>query len=390
MRGRIFGGFVVLAVMAVVVCSGAPPALAQTTWSVTNPNGDGSFSATAGGLTVTNVDAGATTSCSSATMDGTFPTAAGVHDVGTLTFGEATACTGPAGSSPTVSVLWQIPLVGRSYDPTAGRATLEAMPYVSPLYVDDPGCSYVADGPFAMTYTNGSAELSIDGAPFTVVDASGPACDGVAAVGDTVELSVGYTVTPAVTLRTATPSFTVTGSSPDGRFTTTQSDATTHTLGDMTTANHSPCSAATVAGTFPNGSGRPGVGIGSVTSANLGQCALFPYSDGVFTITPANLPWRLDAASYVSSDGGVVSGSIANFRLSVSGPGCSFSVTSTPASTDWRYGPFNGRPHVLIISPDDARITDVQGCAGSFNNGDQALYSNAYSVNPTTLQITAR
>lgn len=392
MRGRIFGGLVVVAVMAIVVGSGAPPALAQTTWSVTNPNADGSLTSDAGTLTVTNADNGITISCSSSTLYGEVPTAAGVEEVGRLDFVDSSGCTGPGVASPGAGLVGPLYLVGESYDPSAGRATLEAVEIYDPLYVSEAGCDYYANagGSFGMTYTNATGRLVIDGATFTVTEAVGSACSGVAEVGDTLELSATYTVSPAVTMVAAAPRFTVSGSSPDGGFTTTQSDATVHTLGDLDTGNHSLCSTTAVAGRIPNGTDLSGAGIGSVTSAPAFRCSMFPYTDGTFTVTPVNLPWRLDAASYVATDGGVVSGSIPNFGLSASGPGCSFSVTATPTGRDWRYGQFNGRPDVLVITLQGAEITNVQGCGGYFNDGDQASYSTAYAVSPATLTMTAR
>jgi hypothetical protein len=388
MRGRTFGCLVVLALMAGVIWTSAPPALAQMAWSIGNPNDDGSFTTSAGTLTLTNIDTGATTSCSASSLYGRIPTAAGVQEIGTLDFGEATGCAGPGGSSPSVDLFGPMLLYGESYDAARGRATIETVPLGDPLYVTEPGCDYVASGSFTMSYTNSTSQLVIDGATFTVTEATGPACNGVAQIGDTLELSAAHTVTPAITMVATAPRFTVTGSTgAGGAYTTTQSATTTHVLGDITTANHSPCSAATVTGRIPNGSGLPGAGIGAVTSASLGRCSLFPYTDGVFTITPVNLPWRLDALTYVSTDGGAVAGSIANFELSVTGPGCSFSVTATPTPTDWQYGEFNDTPDVLLISPDGAEISNVSGCGGSFNDGDQAWYSNGYDVSPTTLQI---
>jgi hypothetical protein len=271
---------------------------------------------------------------------------------------------------------------------------VKGLEVMEPLYVDQPDCQYYASGAdsysFPMTYTNSSSELRIDEAPFTVTYANGSGCEGVAQVGDTVELSATYTLSPAITMVEAAPRFTVTGSTSDGRYTTTQSDATVHTLGDLVTGNHSRCSDTTVAGRILNGIDLPGGGIGSVTSAPAFRCSLFPYNDGIFTVTPVNLPWGLDAVSYLAGDGGVASGSIANFGLSVSGPGCSFSVTATPHRTDWRYGELNGRPDVLLIHLQAAEISGVQGCGGGFRNGDRASYSNAYAMNPATLQITAR
>lgn len=391
MRGRTVGCLVVLAVMTVVSWSSAPPAFAQTAWSVSNPDDDGSFTTSAGTLALTNTGTGATTACSSSSLSGTIPTAAGVHEIGSLDFGEATGCSGAGGSSTVVNLIGPVVLEGEAYDPSSGRTTLQAMQFVDPLYVAVPGCDYSAAAPsgsFGVTYTNSTSELVIDEAAFTVTSAVGSACGGFAEVGDTLELSATHTVTPAITMTAAAPRFTVTGSTgAGGTYTTTQTATTTHILGDLTTSNTSPCSAATVTGRIPNGRDLPGAGIGSVTSASLGRCALFPHTDGVFTITPVNLPWRLDAVSYVSTDG-VVSGSIANFELSVSGPGCSFSVTATPTPTDWRYGEFNDTPNVLLIAPEDAEISNVSGCGGTFNNGDEAWYSNGYDVSPTTLQIT--
>ena len=390
MRGRIFRGFVVLAMAAMLIWGDASPALAaETSWSVTNPNADGSFATTAGTLTLVNTDTGVTTSCSSAPLYGTLPTAAGVHELGYISHSEATDCTSSGGSPAVVFIAGEVPLAGRSYDALTGRATVDGVMLIDSV-VSQPGCDYYVSGTLRMTYTNSSSELVIDDTSFTVTYATGSGCGGVAAEGDTVGVTGRYTLTPAITLVAAPPRFTVTGGNADGGFTTTQSGTTVHTLGDLNTGNHSRCSDATVAGRIPNGSDVPAAGIGSVTSASLGRCTQFPDNDGVFTVTPVNLPWRLDAVSYVATDGGYVSGSIANFELSVSGPGCSFSVTNTPYATDWRYGEFNGTPDVLLINLQRAEITNVQGCGGGFNNGDRASYSNAYAVSPATLQITGR
>jgi hypothetical protein len=393
MRGRIFECLVVVAVMAAVVWSGASPALAQTGWSVTNPNADGWFTGTGTTLTLANLDTGSTITCNSPVLNGSMGTAAGVEEIGTVTFADATDCSGPGGTVPGVASFF-LDLFGVSYDPSAGRTTFEVLTFY-PMNVYWPDCDSFATGvgaydSFPMTYTNATSQLTADRARFTVTDAEGSGCAGEVEVGDTLELSVSYTLTPAITMVAQAPQFTVTGSTSDGRYTTTQSDATTPLIGNPTTSAWSVCSPSTVAGRLPNGTDLTGVGVGSITSADLGRCGLFAAIDGVFTVTPANLPWRLDAVSYRATGGSAVRGAIANFALSVTGPGCSFSITSTPTATDWLYGEWNSRPDVLLIHPRDAEISNVQGCGGVFNNGDEGYYSNAFAVSPGTLQVTAR
>jgi hypothetical protein len=155
------------------------------------------------------------------------------------------------------------------------------------------------------------------------------------------------------------------------------------TLTDTVTGKAGTCRSSTVSGQLKAGSGLPGQGIGSVTSAGFHRCT-GPH--GVpFTVTASGLPWQISFASYDPRTG-VVRGTVSQIRVVVSGPDCSAVVNGTDAKTgDGTVSAAytDGTGSLKFLTADgDLHFWHVKHCAPLLNNGDPATFSARYTVTP--------
>jgi hypothetical protein len=164
--------------------------------------------------------------------------------------------------------------------------------------------------------------------------------------------------------------------SPGGSFT---GRAGTTELADTTTGQAAIiCASSSLRGTFKSGSGLPGAGIGSITTASFRR--------GCFTLTAGRLPWKVNAKSYEPATGTTI-GTITGVHLRFTDPTfCDFTADGTSATAGngtvrFRYANGTGRLRVLRAGG-NLHIYRVQGCSGVFHNGDTATLSGACMITP--------
>ncbi len=153
------------------------------------------------------------------------------------------------------------------------------------------------------------------------------------------------------------------------------------TLRDTTTNTVLNCRSATMSGPLKAGSGLPGTGIGTITTAAY-QCP----SPGLgFMLTAHGLPWHLNLTGYDRRTG-VARGTISHARLMLSGPACTAVVNGTGGSTAdgtvaVSYANKTGKLTVLTAGG-NLHWYHVHGCAGLVRDGDPAALSAAYAISP--------
>lgn len=191
--------------------AGASPATA--TWTVSNPNGDGSFTVAVQEMVITNTHNGDVIRCPDPRVtqgtlrSGTY-TGQQLVDIGELS--AEYGCTDAAGTTVTVHQLpWRFQ--AESYDAAAGQASgvIFSSQFV-PFVVERPGCTYIilewfdpAATLLEFTYTNSTATLrvgSFSGPGLTVGDRHGDGCGGLAEEGDIIDYASTYTIFPRVTI----------------------------------------------------------------------------------------------------------------------------------------------------------------------------------------------
>lgn len=154
-------------------------------------------------------------------------------------------------------------------------------------------------------------------------------------------------------------------------------------LKDTKTGRKGTCASSKVSGTIKAGSGLPGTGIGSVTSAAFHTCT---GPAGVrFTVTASGLPWQINLSAY-DPDTGVVHGTVSHIRVVLSGQACSAVVNATNATTAngaVRAAYTDGTGTLKFLAAGgDLHFYDVKGCAPLLNNGDPAVFRAVYTITP--------
>src|SRR5882757_10863598 len=139
---------------------------------------------------------------------------------------------------------------------------------------------------------------------------------------------------------------------------------------DTTSGLGLSCDSGTAGGSTTVGTGLSGTNIAQISGPSttwtncLGPLGLELDPTGVGA-------WNLQAVSYDSGTG-VTSGQITSINAHVSSPdatSCVFDVTGTVNAT------FTNSTHQLAISPDPTlTISNVTGCFGLINGGDQASF----------------
>jgi hypothetical protein len=154
-------------------------------------------------------------------------------------------------------------------------------------------------------------------------------------------------------------------------------------LTDTTTGKAGTCGSSKVDGKLKAGTGLPGTGIGSVTSAVFRSCT---GPDHVaFTVTASDLPWQLNFAS-IDPKTGVVRGTVSHIRVVLSGEACSAVVNGTSAKTangvvSAAYTDGTGTLKFLAVHG-NLHFWHVKNCAPLLDSGDPATFSAVYTITP--------
>ena len=139
-----------------------------------------------------------------------------------------------------------------------------------------------------------------------------------------------------------------------------------------------------MSGTLKAGSGLPGAGIGSLTTAVYSQCSAGPFAA---TVTVRGLPWRLNLTSY-DRPTGVARGTISHLQIGVapSSIPCTAVIkgTSGTAPDGVVAVSYTSKTGILKILPTGGNLHwyHVHSCAGIIRNGDAATLSASYTISP--------
>jgi hypothetical protein len=153
---------------------------------------------------------------------------------------------------------------------------------------------------------------------------------------------------------------------------------------DAVTGHFTQCAVITLSGTLKSGSGLPGRGIGSVTSASFGGCGLAGVGVAV-TPGAGRLPWELNALSYNSATG-VTTGSIEDIDLVVAESQCHMILDGTAAGANdglTKIGYTNSTGKIALRGPGgNLHSRAVSGCFGLISSGDGQTASGSGTVTP--------
>jgi hypothetical protein len=155
------------------------------------------------------------------------------------------------------------------------------------------------------------------------------------------------------------------------------------TFRDTNTGNSVTCGSSSTSATLKKGSGLSGTRLGSDSKLSFTSCT--GPLDLSFTVTPHDLPWKLNALSYNKTTG-VTTGSITGIDATVVGPSCSADTDGTGAGlhngkVSVRYTNSTGKLKVLTTGG-NMHVYNVVGCAGLIVSGDPVTYSGTYTVSP--------
>lgn len=152
------------------------------------------------------------------------------------------------------------------------------------------------------------------------------------------------------------------------------------------------CPGSTAAGDLKSGSGLPGGGIATLTSATFSGCA----ATGGFQVamTANNLPWTLNTDSYDSSTG-VTSGVLTGFQATMvlgnpASPQCTVTVgapTNGPGTISATYTNSTSR---LALSGSDLKLQTAvgPGCGTLYQPGDSIRIQGEYAlISPNGNQV---
>jgi hypothetical protein len=184
----------------------------------------------------------------------------------------------------------------------------------------------------------------------------------------------------------STPAFaatwTVTGSTGAGGA--YSASAGTTTLKDTNSGTVLTCSTSSASGVLADGSYATGDGIGSITSSSFNSCK-GPL--GLTFTVKQNGTWNINAVQ-PDATAGVTDGTITGVNATLSGPGCSATVTGGVAGT------YTNGSAVLAVGPTapnpggvSLTISGVSGCLGLIGNGHTATFTASYNVTPNTIAI---
>jgi hypothetical protein len=165
---------------------------------------------------------------------------------------------------------------------------------------------------------------------------------------------------------------------------TVTSTAGTTVLTDTTSHNTLKCTSSSATATLKKGSGLSGTGIGSITKLSFSGC-VGPLNIAA-TVTPNNLPYKLNATSF-SSTSGTTTGSITGIDTKIVGGPCTVTVDgsgSTPNHTGKVKVTYTNSTHKLKIlaSGGNLHLFNATGCSPFFASGDAATFVGTYTVSP--------
>ena len=150
---------------------------------------------------------------------------------------------------------------------------------------------------------------------------------------------------------------------------------------DVSTGTVAKCTSISIGGTLKSGSGLPGAGIGTLTTASFSGCTI-----GTIGVNVAvnGLPWKLNAASYNATTG-VTTGTISGIDLVATATGCSATLDGTAAGanngkTKATYTNSTGK--IKLVGSGNLHAYAVSGCFGLVNNGDVQKASGTLTVTP--------
>jgi hypothetical protein len=149
---------------------------------------------------------------------------------------------------------------------------------------------------------------------------------------------------------------------------------------DAKTGTVAKCTSMKLAGTAKKGSGLPGKGIGTVTSASFTGCTIATVA---ITVAVHGLPWKLNASSFKS---GVTTGTISGIDLVATAPGCNATLDGTKAGanngvTKITYSNSTGK--IKLLGPGgNLHAYAVSGCFGLVNNNDPQQASGTETLTP--------
>jgi len=137
------------------------------------------------------------------------------------------------------------------------------------------------------------------------------------------------------------------------------------------------CKSASAKGTLKKGKGLPGAKIGTITSSAFNKCS------GPLNLTfkvKQGRTWYLNVTKY-NRKTGVATGNISNIKATLSGTGCSATVTG---ATDATYTNKTGILAVKAVAKSGhvLKISKVSGCAGLISNGDTSNFTGSYKISP--------
>jgi hypothetical protein len=198
------------AAAAGAIALSAPSALAADTWTVVNPNSDGSFSSSLHSGTVVSfrdVTTNQPFNCTASSVPGSAPSGTGLSGTGiaTLSNGTFSGCTGNLGSSGTATLssgsLNAVPPFDSSTGTTSGNITgINAGLTIHDLLGT---CTATVTGHVDhVTYNNGGTlAVAVDTTPgLTIASATGSGCAGLINANDTATFTATYDVTPVLTV----------------------------------------------------------------------------------------------------------------------------------------------------------------------------------------------
>ncbi|WP_157102154.1 hypothetical protein [Nocardia caishijiensis] len=209
MRTRhLLAAITVAAPLLATAALSAPAQAATTTWTVVNPNSDGTFSAVSGPLVVKNKSGATIFTCPSLISSGSLP--AGTRTTSGLGAIKSTnpfTCTSPDGTA------WQggftaaagaSNFTGKSYNAATGTTSIsngDLFNSINLIFRTTVGnsCAFWTHHT-SMTYANATSTLAASTAVVKVATSEGgtPTCQGLLTQGETIGFATEYKVTPAI------------------------------------------------------------------------------------------------------------------------------------------------------------------------------------------------
>jgi hypothetical protein len=162
---------------------------------------------------------------------------------------------------------------------------------------------------------------------------------------------------------------------PGGKYSATAGKTV---LKDTKTDTVLTCKSAGAKGVLKKGKKLSGKAIGTITSSTFTKCT---GPIGLSFKVKQSGTWDLNVTKYSSKSGGVATGFISNVKATLSGPGCSATVTGTTDAT------YSNKTSTLSVKPvaksgHVLKISKVSGCSGLIGNGNDSTFTGSYKLKP--------